>query len=147
MKIKVLAIILLSAVTCLAKTNNQNSSSANETQTKENGSVPKAECPCCQSMAESQDAKPCCHHDSAASDSKKMVCDGKDAKSCMGGQDAMSCMKDDKAKSAEACCGKGDQKGCCAKSDKTSEQTAMTCCGGSHNHCGMQAHDHADPGK
>lgn len=136
MKVKVLAIVLLSAVICLAQTSNQNGPSTSKTQTTENGAAPKASCPCCHAMAEKKDAKPCCHHDSAANDSNKMMCCDR--------KEAMSCMKDDEAKSAESCCGNSDQKACCTKSDKPSAQTAMACCGGSEGHCGMQAHNHAD---
>jgi hypothetical protein len=103
----------------------------------------KADCPCCQKMADSKDAKSCCHHDAAAKGEKEGM-------SCCQGKDGMSCMKSDKDNSADAacakdkCCASDSIKGCCARSDKTTEQASMVCCGGASGHCGMAHHDHGD---
>jgi hypothetical protein len=139
MKIKVFAIILLSAVIGLAQTDSQNGPSTANPQTNENASAPKAAGSCCKAMAQCKDEKTCCHHDSATTDSKQM--------SCCNEKQGMSCMKDETAKSAESCCAKSDQKDCCKKAEKTTVRTAMVCCGGSANQCGMKSHDHADLGK
>ena len=140
MKIRILALILISAFVCLAQTSNQNNPPAGKTQT-ETASVSKAGCACCEAMGESKDAKPCCPHDPAAKDAK-------DAPACCQHKDGISCKRDEKsADAAVASCGGGkDQKGCCAKSDKV-EQTAMACCGGANNHCGSRQHEHADIAK
>jgi hypothetical protein len=103
----------------------------------------KANCPCCQKMADSQDAKSCCQHDPAVKGEKQ-------AMSCCQGNDGMSCMKGDKDKSADAtcangkCCGANAKEDCCATSDKTTEQAAMACCGAAGGHCGAAHHDHGD---
>ena len=143
MNFRTFAIVLFSALLCLAQTNNSSNSNNSATQAQPNASSAAS---CCKAMAESKDAKPCCHHDSAAKDAKESCCFGKDK----AGNEAMSCMKD-KAKSAGSAaggCGQGtDQKGCCAKSEKASEQRAMACCAGSTGHCGMEHHEHDDMGK
>jgi len=142
MRIKILGAILVCAFLCVAQTNGQNNSSATKPQSPNAQVQPgtKTTCPCCKAMADSKDAKSCCHHESVAKDGKEAT--------CCGGKDAVSCMRDDKAKSAEVgCCGGSDQKGCCATSDKASEQTAMACCGGSGDHCGMQHHGDGDLNK
>lgn len=142
MKIKMLAVIFLSTIICLAQSNNPNAPAASQTQTNQATSVPDAACPCCKAMADAKDTKPCC---------QSAKTDDKDTASCCHGKQAMSCMKDEKTKSADAgrasCCGASDQKGCCAKSEKPSDKTAMACCGGPGGHCGMQQHEHADPNK
>jgi len=94
----------------------------------------KAECPCCQKMAEGMS---CCHHGK----------DEKAATSCCSGKDGKSCMKSDKSANAscancECCNGKGE-KDCCAHCAKETKM-AMSCCG--HGHCGM-GHDQANMDK
>jgi len=107
----------------------------------------KAECPCCQKMADSKATDSCCaHHQEGSAKAEASCCKGKD------GKDTMSCMKGDKDKSADACCSNGKcggdgKEGCCSKSDKTTEQVAMACCGANGEHCGMAHHDHADINK
>ena len=108
----------------------------------------KADCPCCQKMADSKATNSCCaHHQDGSAKSDMPCCKGKE------GKDAMSCMKGDKDKSTDAssssgkCCGDGGKEGCCSKPDKTTEQAAMPCCGANGEHCGMAHHDHADLNK
>jgi hypothetical protein len=147
MKTKIILVSALFTVFCLAQTSAQTKpdpgQSASSTASAQ--AEAKPDCPCCKAMAESKDAKPCCHHDSA--DAKN----AKEAMPCCHGKDAASCMQGDKDKSAstvdhKGCCG-DDHKGCCAKSDKTTEQAKMTCCGGSGGHCGMHHHEHGDLSK
>ncbi|MGA8154058.1 MAG: hypothetical protein WB952_24115 [Terriglobales bacterium] len=100
-----------------------------------------ADCPCCQKMADSPDAKSCCRHDAATTSEQK-------AMSCCQSKDGMSCVKGNKDKSVDAACasGKGGDKAtekCCAKNDKT-EQATMACCGGATGQCGMAHHNHGD---
>jgi hypothetical protein len=107
----------------------------------------KADCPCCQKMADSKVTESCCaHHQNGSAKSEASCCKGTD------GRDAMSCMKGDTDKSADACCSKGQcvdkgKEGCCSKSDKTTEQAAIACCGANGEHCGMAHHEHADINK
>ena len=141
MKFKLAVFALCFSMLSFAQTSSQSKPDSTKSQAPTVAqSEIKTECPCCKAMADNKDAKPCCHHDAAAS---------KEGAGCCGGKEGMSCMKDDKGKTAEAasCCGGTDPKGCCAKSDKAPEQTAMACCGGSGGHCGAQHHDHADVNK
>ena len=134
MKIRIAAVLMLSAVLSLAQTFTQTKPVPGDSQSTAQ-ETRKAECPCCQKMAE--DAKGCCHHDAGAKDMKE-------AMPCCQGKDQVSCMQGDKNKSNEMpCAGKGcaseDMKGCCQKSDKSTGTTAMTCCkagqcGSSHDH-------------
>lgn len=140
MKIKILALVMLSAVLSFAQTFTQTKPDPSQSQAPEAAAPAetKAGCPCCQKSADSKDAKGCCQHHAAA----------KDGQTCCSGKDGMACMKGDKDKS-DACCSSGKcsasegKAGCCSKSDKTTEQTAMACCGGGANHCAMGHHDHA----
>ena len=145
MKIRIIAVVMLSAVFSLAQT---------FTETKPvPGDEPKAasvaqaqkqtDCPCCQKMAEGKDAQPgCCQHDAATKGETQ-------AASCCQGKDGISCMKGDPDKSSAAgskgghCCG-DDKKGCCQKTGQTSEHAAMACCKGGH--CGA-GHDHGNVNK
>lgn len=143
MKFKFAVFALCFSILSFAQTSNQSKPDSTKSQASTVAqSETKTECPCCKAMADSKDAKSCCHHDATAS---------KEGVGCCGGKDGTSCMKNDKAKSADAtsgsCCGGTDQKGCCAKSDKAPEQTAMACCGGSGGHCGAQHHEHGDVNK
>jgi hypothetical protein len=106
----------------------------------------KADCPCCQKMADSKATESCCaHHQGASAKADMPCCKSKE------GKEAMSCMKGDKDKSKDACCSKGKcggegKEGCCSKSDKTTEQAAMACCGANGELCGAH-HDHGDLNK
>ena len=140
--------ILALALACWAQTATQSTTNANDAQKAPAAqSETKAECPCCQKMADSKDAMSCCAHHSHASG-------GKEEMSCCGGKDGKSCMKGDKSAKASCADGKGctgeaqccsgkDGKSCCAGADK-GDKMAMTCCG--HGHCGM-GHDHTDMDK
>jgi hypothetical protein len=115
---KLLVMILALAVLPWAQTSTPDSSKP------EAQSSAKSDCPCCQKMADSKDAKSCCaHHDMASKDGKGM--------SCCGGKDAKSCMKGEKK---EMACAK---EGCCKKDG---DKSAMACCSGGD--CGMH-HDAA----
>jgi len=126
MKIKSLIVLLFLCTLCLALTASQSTPAQPDA---------KASCPMM-----SKDAKPCCHHKSAANGEQQKM-------SCCEGKDGMACMKD-AAKTANgcgSCCSGKDKKACCAKCEKASAETAMACCekGG---HCGMN-HESADLGK
>jgi len=144
MKFNRMLLILCLATASVAQTSApaKPDSSADQKATAAEPVKAKTDCPCCQKMADSKDAKSCCHHDAAAKGETE-------AMSCCNGKDGMSCMKSDKDKSADAACANGkccgdSKEGCCAKADKTTEQAAMACCGGASGHCGMAHHDHGD---
>ena len=148
MKFKQILLILCFATVSVAQTSNQpkaDPSAEQKAVAAEQGTA-KADCPCCQKMTDSKDAKPCCQHDAAAKGEKE-------AMSCCQGKDGMSCVKADKDKSADAasangkCCGGEDQKGCCQKSDKGTGQAMMACCGGPSGQCGVAHHDHGEMNK
>ena len=133
--------ILALALASWAQTATQNPTSPRDTQKASAAqSETKAECPCCQKMAESKDAMSCCAHHNHAKGAKEEM-------SCCGGKDGKSRMKGDKSVSASCadgkCCNGKDEKGCCCGSDKA-DKMAMACCG--HGQCGM-GHDHADMDK
>jgi hypothetical protein len=140
MKIRMTAIVFIIALAAFSWAQTASPSKPNPTQP----STAKADCPCCQKMADGKAAESCCaHHQDGSAKSEMSCCKGKE------GKDAMSCMKGDKDKSTNACCshGAGDGKeGCCSKADKNTEQ-AMACCGKAGEHCGMAHHDHADINK
>lgn len=147
-KIKILAVFMLSAVLSVAQTLTQTKPVPPDTPSASSVAqdTKKAGCPCCQKMAEGKDAKSCCPHDAATTGEKE-------ATSCCQGKDGTSCMKGDKDKSADAacgngkCCGGNTEEGCCAKADKTTEQVTMACCGGPDGHCAMAHHAHRDLNK
>ncbi len=127
-------------------------SKANPTQpsTAAAPAATKADCPCCQKMADGKATESCCaHHQNGSAKAEASCCKGKEGKNA---KNAMSCMKGDKDKSADACCSKGKcggdgKEGCCSKSNKTTEQAAVACCGANGEQCGMAHHDHADINK
>lgn len=123
--LKMLAMILALTVLPWAQTSTPNPPDANAQSTT------KAECPCCQKMADAKDGKSCCAH-MAAKDGKAM--------SCCSAKNGKSCMKGDKK--AMAACTKA---GCCAEGKecckKDGDKSAMACCSGGQ--CGM--HQDAAP--
>src|SRR5579864_1565105 len=148
MKTRMTAIVFILALATFSWAQTATPSPANPTQPSTAAAAPetKADCPCCQKMADSKAAASCCtHHQEGSAKSEMSCCKGKE------GKDAMSCMKGDKDKSADASsnrkCGGDGKEGCCSKSDKTTEQAAMACCGANGEHCGLAHHDHADINK
>jgi hypothetical protein len=148
MKFKLTAIILALAVSSWAQTATPPKSESTQPSTPAVQVTTKADCPCCQKMAEGKATESCCaHHQEGSAKSEMPCCKGKD------GKDAMSCMKGNKNTSADACCSNGKcsagdgKEGCCPKADKTIEQAAMACCGANGEHCGMAHHDHGDMNK
>lgn len=144
MKLKMAAIVILAlAAFSWAQTVTPPQASPTQPPTGAAQATSKADCPCCQKMADSKATESrCAHHPDGSAKPEMSCCKGKDAK------DAMSCMKGDKDKSADACsngkCGGDGKEGCCSKSDKTTEQAAMACCGANGDHCGMAHHDHGN---
>lgn len=149
MKTRMTAIVFILALATFSWAQTAAPSPAKPTQpsTAAAAAETKADCPCCQKMADSKAAASCCaHHQEGSAKSEMSCCKGKE------GKDAMSCMKGDKGKSADASCSSGKcggdgKEGCCSKSDKTTEQAAMACCGATGDHCGIAHHDHADINK
>ncbi len=136
--------VLALAFAAWAQSASQNPTSPNDAQKAPAAqSETKAECPCCQKMADGKATMSCCarhKHDQGA----------KEGMSCCGGKDGESCMKSDTSAKASCddgkccngdakCCKDKDSKDCCAGSDK-GDKMAMACCG--HGQCGMGHHDH-----
>jgi len=150
MKFKLTAIILALAVSSWAQTATSPKPNSSQPSTPAVQETAKADCPCCQKMADGKATESCCaHHQDRTAKSEMPCCKGKDKE----GKDAMSCMKGDKGTSADACCSNGkcsagdEKEGCCSKADKTTEQAAIACCGANGEHCGMAHHDHGDINK
>ena len=148
MKFRMVLIILALTTFSWAQTTAPSKPNEPSSSTSAVPAAGKADCPCCQKMADSKATESCCAHQQDGSAKSDMpCCKGKD------GKDAMSCMKGDKDKSTNAssangkCCGGDGKEGCWSKSDKTTEQAAMACCGANGEHCGMAHHDHADLNK
>lgn len=148
MKLKLLASILALSAFSWAQSAASPQATATQATTNSASAATKAECPCCQKMADNKATMPCCaHHEDGAAKSEMSCCKG------MAGKDAMSCMKGDKGKSPDAsspngkCCGGSGKESCCSKSEKATEQAAMSCCGANGEKCGMAHHDHADMNK
>jgi len=121
---KLLLLILVLSVLPWAQT------SAPDSSSKAQNAV-QSQCPCCQKMADSKDAKGGCPCMSAL--------DGK-AMACCAGKNGKSCMKGMAAGSKAGCCG-GQGKCSRMKGDKS----AMACCRGKQ--CGMQGDPGTDPMK
>ena len=145
MKFRPSVIVLALAAVSWAQTVTPPKASPTQPPTTAAPATSKADCPCCMKMADGKANELCCaHHQDGSAKSDMPCCKGKGA---------MSCMKGDKDKSTNAsnsngkCCGGDGKEGCCSKSDKTTEQTAMACCGAGGEHCGMAHHDHADLNK
>ena len=146
MKFRMTALILILAAFSWAQTATPTKPNATEPSTVAPPAATKADCPCCQKMAEGKAADSCCaHHQEASAKSEASCCQRK------AGEEAMSCMKGDKNKSADSCCANmkcGEGKaGCCSKNDKNTEQAALACCGAKGEHCGAAHHEHADINK
>jgi hypothetical protein len=146
MKIRLIAIILALAALSWAQTPTPTKPNATEPSTAAAPAATKADCPCCQKMAEGNAGESCCaHHQDASVKSEASCCERTE------GKEAISCMKGDKDKSADACCENGKcgegKEGCCSKSEKTTEHTSMVCCATNGEHCGMAHHEHADINK
>lgn len=132
--------VLVFALAAWAQTATPNPPSAGDAQKAPVAqSSSKAECPCCQKMADGKDAMACCHHEANVKDAAMACCNGKDAKSCM---------KADKSAKASCeggkCCAGKDVKNCCAGSEKDGAM-AMACCG--KGQCGMGHHDQGNVDK
>jgi hypothetical protein len=139
-----IAFIFILAAFSLAQTATPTKPNATQPSTATAPATTKADCSCCEKMAEGKANESCCAHHQDASKSEAACCKGKDAK------EAVSCMKGDKDKSADACCSNGKcgdgKEGCCSKCEKNSERAALACCGPNGEHCGV-AHDHGDINK
>lgn len=147
MKFKLTAFILALAAISWAQTATPAKPNSTQPSTSAVQATTKADCPCCQKMADGKATESCCaHHPDGSAKSEMPCCKGKDK----DGEGAMSCMKGEKDKSADACGGNGKscsgaaKEDCCSKADKTTEQAAMACCGANGEHCGMAHHDHGD---
>jgi hypothetical protein len=148
MKFRMTAIIILAlAAFSWAQTATPTKPNATQPSTAAAPTATKADCPCCQKMADGKAAESCCaRHQDASGKSEASCCKHK------GGNEAMSCMKGDKDRSADACCSNGKcggdgKESCCSKSDKNTEQAALACCGANGQQCGMAHHDHGDLNK
>jgi hypothetical protein len=148
MKFRITAIIFTFVLAAFSWAQTATPSNPTQPSTATAPVATKADCPCCQKMADRKATESCCaHHQDGSAKAEMSCCKGKD------GKEAMSCMKGDKDKSADACCSKGKcggdgkEEGCCSKSDKATEEAALACCGEKGEHCGMAHHDHADINK
>jgi hypothetical protein len=126
------------ALACWAQTATQTPGASGEAQKAATPqSETKAGCPCCQKMADSKNAMPCCahHKHESGEDAAMCCCNGKDDKSCMKGDNSAG----SRCPGGNGSNGKG-KKGCCCSDCEQGDKMAMGCCG--HGHCGM-SHDHA----
>jgi hypothetical protein len=134
---------LLFALTMMSWAQSSTSNQAPAPEQKPAAADAKANCPCCEKMADMHEGMACMRHSSKnkgdkSSKKEAMPCCGKDMKaSCCAGKDGQSCSKD----GMMACCdgkpGEGKEMACCAGKDGK----ARKCRGGMQ--CGK--HDHHDP--
>ena len=134
MKIKMIIAAILLAGVSFAQTSNPSKSNSSAPQNSAAAQAQaKSSCSCCDKMADGKNSDSCCGHHDETMKSEMSCCQDKD------GKEAMSCAKGDGCCEGKKCA--RDQKACCDHPSQGSEQTKMSCCGGSHEHDGM-AHGH-----